>query len=333
MTTPATMTAVEITSPGGPEMLATTSRPVPPIADDEVLIRVHAAGVNGPDVWQRLGKYAPPPGVSDIPGLEVAGEVVALGAQATRFAPGDRVVALVAGGGYAEFCQAPESIALPAPRNLSMIEAAAVPENFFTVWSNLFDRGRLSDGETALVHGGASGIGTTAIQLGKAFGARVFVTAGSAEKCAFCLSTGADLAVNYREEDFVEAVKRATNGTGVDVILDMVGGDYTPRNYDAVAEDGRIVQIAFQKGSKVEINLWKLQSKRITHTGSTLRPRPTAFKAALASILYEKVWPLIEARKTVPPIDSVFPLANAADAHARMADDDRIGRVVLTVGD
>lgn len=333
MNVPTTMTAVAIEEPGGPEVLVTQTRPVPSPEDDAVLIRVHAAGVNGPDVLQRLGKYPPPPGVTDIPGLEVAGEVVGLGAKATRYKPGDAVVALVPGGGYAEFCQAPESVALPMPKNISATEAAAMPENFFTVWSNLFDRGRLAEGETALVHGGASGVGIAAIQLAKAFGAKVFVTAGSPEKCAACVSLGADLAVNYREDDFVAAVKQATEGRGVDVILDMVGGDYTPRNYDAIAEDGRIVQIAFQRGAKVEINLWKLQSKRITHTGSTLRSRPTDFKAALAEALYEKVWPLIEARKTVPPIDSTFPLANAADAHARMAANDRIGRIVLTVGD
>lgn len=326
-----TMTAIAVRAPGGPEMLVAATRPVPDLAENEILVRVHAAGVNGPDVWQRMGKYPPPPGVTDIPGLELAGEVVAIGSGASRFARGDRVVALVPGGAYAEFCAVDEAVAQPMPKNLSMIEAAAIPETFFTVWSNLFERGRLASGETALVHGGASGIGMTAIQLAKAFGARIFVTAGSAAKCAACEKLGADMAINYREEDFVARAREATGGKGVEVILDMVGGDYTPRNYDAVAEDGRIVQIAFQRGIKAEINLMKLMAKRITHTGSTLRSRPIAFKAELANILLRKVWPLIESRKIVPVIDSTYPLARAADAHARMDAADRIGRVVLTM--
>lgn len=326
-----TMMAIAVRAPGGPEMLVAETRPVPLVAEKEILVRVHAAGVNGPDVWQRMGKYPPPPGVTDIPGLELAGEVVATGSGASRFAKGDRVVALVPGGAYAEFCQVDEAVAQPMPNNISMVEAAAVPETFFTVWSNLFERGGLASGETALVHGGASGIGMTAIQLAKAFGARIFVTAGTAAKCAACEKLGADMAINYSEEDFVTRIKEATHGKGVEVILDMVGGDYTPRNYDAVAEDGRIVQIAFQRGIKAEINLMKLQAKRITHTGSTLRSRPIAFKAELARTLREKVWPLIESRRIVPMIDSTYPLARAADAHARMVADDRIGRVVLTM--
>lgn len=326
-----TMTAIAIQAPGGPEMLVTETRPAPVVAEKEILVRIHAAGVNGPDVLQRMGKYPPPPGVTDIPGLELAGEVVATGTGASRYVKGDRVVALVPGGAYAEFCQVDETVAQPIPKNISMVEAATIPETFFTVWSNLFERGGLTSGETALVHGGASGIGITAIQLAKAFGARIYVTAGSAAKCAACEKLGADMAINYRDEDFVSRVKEATHGKGVEVILDMVGGDYTPRNYDAVADDGRIVQIAFQRGIKAEINLMKLMAKRITHTGSTLRSRPVAFKAQLARTLCEKVWPLIESRQIVPVIDSTYPLARAADAHARMDAGDRIGRVVLTM--
>jgi putative PIG3 family NAD(P)H quinone oxidoreductase len=328
---PETMTAIAISTYGGPEMLVPEIRPVPSLDDGEILVRVHAAGVNRPDIVQRLGKYPPPPGTTDIPGLEFAGEVVALGAGATRHAVGDRVVALVAGGAYAEYCKVHETNALPAPKNLSMVEAAAIPETFFTVWSNLFERGRLAAGETALVHGGASGIGTTAIQLAKAFGAKMFVTAGSAEKCAACEKLGADLAINYRDEDFVARVKEATAGKGVDVILDMVGGDYVGRNYNAVADDGRIVQIAFMKGAKAEVDLWKLQSKRITHTGSSLRARSVAFKAKIAETLHRQVWPLIEDGKIAPVIDSAFPLAKAAEAHKRMEASSHFGKIVLTV--
>jgi NADPH2:quinone reductase len=329
---PKSMTAIAIREFGGPEMLTPEARPVPLPGDEEILVKVHAAGINRPDVSQRQGKYPPPPGTTDIPGLEFAGEVVAVGAKASRFRPGDAVVALVPGGAYAEFCKVHETNALPAPKNLSTVEAAAIPETFFTVWPNLFERGRLAAGETVLIHGGASGIGTTAIQLAKAFGATVFVTAGNAEKCAACRKLGADLAINYREEDFVAKAKEATGGRGVDVILDMVGGDYVPKNYDLIAEDGRIVQIAFLRGAKAELDLRKLQTKRVTHTGSSLRPRPVTFKAAVAKTLHEKVWPLIEARKVVPVIDSTYPFERAAEAHARMETSAHFGKIVLTMG-
>lgn len=328
---PTAMTAIEISKPGGPEVLVPATRPVPEPGEGEILVRVAAAGVNRPDVLQRKGIYAPPPGVSDIPGLEIAGTVAALGAGAKRFASGDPVCALVPGGGYAEYCAVHESNALPVPAGLTVNEAAGIPETFFTVWSNVFDRGGLAAGEWLLVHGGASGIGTTAIQLGKAFGAKVIVTAGSAENCAACEELGADVAVNYRDADFVAAVKEATGGHGADVILDMVGGDYTPRNYAAAAEDGRIVQIAFLRGNRTEIDLNPLMRKRLTHTGSTLRPRPVAFKAEIARALQEKVWPLIEAGKVRPVMDSTFPLADAASAHARL-DAAHVGKVVLETG-
>lgn len=328
---PTAMTAIEISKPGGPEVLVPATRPVPEPGEGEILVRVAAAGVNRPDVLQRKGIYAPPPGVSDIPGLEIAGTVAALGAGAERFASGDPVCALVPGGGYAEYCAVHESNALPVPAGLTVNEAAGIPETFFTVWSNVFDRGGLAAGEWLLVHGGASGIGTTAIQLGKAFGAKVIVTAGSAENCAACEELGADVAVNYRDADFVAAVKEATGGHGADVILDMVGGDYTPRNYAAAAEDGRIVQIAFLRGNRTEIDLNPLMRKRLTHTGSTLRPRPVAFKAEIARALQEKVWPLIEAGKVRPVMDSTFPLADAASAHARL-DAAHVGKVVLETG-
>ena len=325
------MTVIVATTAGGPEVLVPAMRPLPEIGAEEILVRVHAAGVNRPDVMQRKGQYPPPPGASDIIGLEIAGEVVARGANATRHALGDKVVALVPGGGYAEYCAVHETNALPIPKGFSMIEAAAIPETFFTVWPNLFQRGRLAAGETALIHGGSSGIGTTAIQLAKAFGAKVIVTAGSAEKCAACLKLGADVAINYNAEDFVAAVKEATGGRGADVILDMVGGDYVARNYEAAAEDGRIVQIATQKGARVEVDLHRMMVKRLTLTGSTLRIRPVSFKAAVAAALYENVWPLFEARKVVPVIDSTYPLARAAEAHARMESGDHFGKIVLTV--
>ena len=329
---PQTMTAIAIRAPGGPEVLVPETRPVPAPGDSEILVRVAAAGVNRPDVMQRQGKYAPPPGASDIPGLEIAGTVVARGASATRFREGDMVTALVAGGGYAGFCKVDESNALPCPKGFSAIEAAAIPETFFTVWPNLFERGRLVAGETVLVHGGSSGIGTTAIQLAKAFGARVIVTAGSPEKCAACKKLGADVAIDYRSEDFVAAVKQATGGAGANVILDMVGGDYVNRNYDAAADDGRIIQIALQQGLPAKADLSKLMAKRLWHTGSTLRPRPVTFKAAVARALHEKVWPLLEARRVVPVIDATFPLERAADAHRRMESSAHIGKIVLTVG-
>jgi NADPH2:quinone reductase len=328
---PLTMTAIAIRAPGGPEMLVPETRPLPVLGEGEILVRVLAAGVNRPDVMQRQGKYAPPPGAPDIPGLEIAGEVVALGRDAARFKIGDSVTALVPGGGYAEYCKVHETNALPLPQGFSMVEAAAIPETLFTVWPNLFERGHLAAGETVLIHGGASGIGTTAIQLAKAFGARVIVTAGSDDKCAACRRLGADVAINHRKEDFVAVAKRETGGTGANVVLDMVGGAYVNRNYDAAAEDGRIVQIALQQGSPTDIELHKLMSKRLTHSGSTLRPRPVTFKASIARTLHEKVWPLLEARKVVPVIDSTFPLARAADAHARIESAEHFGKIVLTV--
>ena len=330
---PTTMTAIEIRQPGGPEVLVPTSRPVPEPGPGEVLIRVVAAGVNRPDVLQRQGGYAPPPGASDIPGLEVAGEVVALGAapgdSADEHHIGDRVMALVAGGGYAEYCAAPAAQCLSIPKGLDMIEAAAMPETYFTVWSNVFDRGRLKAGESILIHGGSSGIGTTAIQLARAFGARVFATAGSAEKCAACEKLGAERAINYRDEDFVTVVRDATEGAGVDVILDMVGGDYIGRNIKALAPDGRLCQIAFLGGSKVELNFMPVMLKRLTLTGSTLRPRPVAFKAAIARSLAEKVWPLVEKGDVKPIIHKTLPLAEAAEAHQLMESSAHIGKIVL----
>ncbi len=329
-TLPGTMTAVEIREPGGPEVLVPVSRPVPAPGPGEVLIKVAAAGVNRPDVLQRQGGYPPPPGASDIPGLELAGEVVALGEGAERWAPGDRVTALVAGGGYAEYCSAPAVQCLPIPQGLDLVEAAALPETFFTVWSNVFDRGGLQAGESFLVHGGSSGIGTTAIQLARAFGARVFATAGSAEKCRACEDLGAERAINYREEDFVEVVKTATGG-GVDVILDMVGGDYIQRDIKALAPDGRLVFIAFLGGSTAEVNFLPMMIKRLTLTGSTLRIRPIEFKAAIARELEAKVWPLIAQGQIGPVLHQRFPLAQAAQAHGLMESGTHIGKIVLTL--
>jgi NADPH2:quinone reductase len=331
-TLPETMTAIVIKAPGGPEMLVAAERPVPVPDPGEILIKVGAAGVNRPDIMQRRGQYPPPPGAPDeIPGLEVAGEVVARGEGATRFALGDKVCALLPGAGYAEYAKVDESNALPVPRGFTVEEAAAIPETFFTIWPSIFERGRLQPGESILIHGGASGVGTSAIQLAKAFGARVFVTAGNAEKCAACVALGAEVAINYKNEDFVEVVKRATDGRGVDVILDMVGGDYVTRNYEAAAEEGRIVQIAVQKGVRSEVDVRRLMVKRLWHTGSTLRPRSVAFKADIARTLEEKVWPLFESRTIAPVIGSTYPLARAADAHARMDLGDHVGRIVLTV--
>ncbi|WP_454917801.1 NAD(P)H-quinone oxidoreductase [Xanthobacter sediminis] len=329
---PATMTAIAISTPGGPEVLVPQARPTPVPGPGEVLVKVEAAGVNRPDVMQRKGLYPPPAGASDIPGLEIAGTVVALGEGASRFGIGDRICALVSGGGYAQYCPAPEATALPLPAGLSAAQAAALPETVFTVWSNVFERGGLKAGEWLLVHGGASGIGTTAIQLAKAFGARVIVTAGSDEKCAACLKLGADVAVNYREKDFVPEVKSATAGKGADVILDIIGGPYIQKNYEAAAVDGRIVQIAFQKGSKAEVDFMRLMLKRLTHTGSTLRSRPLAEKAALSAEVAQKVWPLVAAGTVRPVMDLSFPLAEAAAAHARMDASAHIGKIVLTVG-
>lgn len=324
-------TVIEITEPGGPLVLKPAKRAMPEVGPGQILVRVAAAGVNRPDVLQRLGHYPPPPGASDIPGLEIAGEVVAAGAETSRYRPGDRVTALVPGGGYAEFCVADEGSALPVPPGFSLTEAAAIPETFFTVWHNVFQRGGLKEGETFLVHGGTSGIGTVAIQLASAFGAYVIATAGSAEKCEACLKLGADRAVNYRDEDFVTVVKDATDGKGANVILDMVGGDYVDRNYEAAAVEGRIVQIAFLRGAKATADFSKLMIKRLVHTGSTLRAREPAFKAQLARELEVKVWPLLAERRVVPVMDRIFPLREAWRAHERIDDTGHIGKIVLDV--
>lgn len=328
---PQTMTAIGFEAPGEPEVLQAQARPVPQPGPGEILIAVAAAGINRPDVLQRRGGYAPPPGASDIPGLEIAGTVVARGEGAERFALGEQVCGLVAGGGYAQFATVHENNALPVPAGLSLIEAAAIPETYFTVWTNVFRRGGLSSGESFLVHGGTSGIGTTAIQLAKAFGATVLATAGSNEKCRACRDLGADHAINYRSEDFVAAVKAATDGRGVDLILDMVGGDYIDRNYEAAADQGRIVQIAFLNGPKATANFSRLMLKRLTHTGSTLRPRTIAEKAVIADDLREKVWPLIAAGRCRPVIHETFPLAQAAQAHTLMESNAHIGKIVLTM--
>jgi putative PIG3 family NAD(P)H quinone oxidoreductase len=328
---PATMTAVTIARPGGPEVLTPATVPVPQPGPGQLLIRVAAAGVNRPDVLQRQGLYPVPPGASPLPGLEASGDVVALGAGAARFAIGDQLTALLNGGGYAEYAVVEEGAALLVPAGLTMAEAAALPETVFTVWHNVFERGGLKAGERLLVHGGSSGIGTTAIQLAKAFGAEVIVTAGSPEKCAACVQLGAGHAVDYRAEDFVAAVARITGGKGVDVILDMVGGPYMARNLDAAAPDGRIVQIAFQQGATTEMNVAKLMMKRLTWTGSTLRPRTNAFKARLAREVETHVWPLVAAGKLRPVMDHQFPLAEAAAAHARMEAGAHIGKIVLVV--
>ncbi|MEO1331554.1 MAG: NAD(P)H-quinone oxidoreductase [Pseudomonadota bacterium] len=329
------MRCVEISKPGGPEVLKLTTRPTPFPGPDEILIQVRAAGVNRPDALQRAGAYPPPKDASDLPGLEVAGIVIDKGADVSDWAIGDAVTALTPGGGYAEYCLTHAGQALPIPETpkgpMPFHEAAALPETCFTVWSNLFDRAGLRAGETLLIHGGSSGIGTTAIQIANAFGVRVFATAGSADKCAACERLGAERAINYRDEDFVEVVRELTDGRGVDVILDMVGGDYIPRNMKAAAEDGRIVNIAFLQGAKVEVNFALAMVKRLTLTGSTLRPRSLDYKAGLARELREKVWPLIAAGRVAPVMDQLFPLEEAAKAHARMESSAHIGKIVLTV--
>jgi NADPH2:quinone reductase len=325
------MTVIGISSPGGPEVLVPEQRPVPSPGNGEILIKVAAAGVNRPDVRQRQGSYPPPKGAGDIPGLEIAGEVVAIGEGVTRFKSGDKVCALVVAGGYAEYCLAYESHALKVPSSLSMIEAAAIPETFFTVWQHLMMRCHFKSGEWVLVHGGTSGIGTTAIMLAKAFGGHVVTTAGSDEKCAAAKKLGADVAVNYKTEDFVEATKKATGGKGADVILDIVGGDYIDRNYEAAAEQGRIAQVSFAGNPKATANFARLMAKRLMHEGSTLRPRSVAEKAEIARGIEDKVWPLVAAGKIRPVIDSTFPLAKASEAHARMESSQHIGKIVLTV--
>jgi putative PIG3 family NAD(P)H quinone oxidoreductase len=331
MALPTTMKAIEIAAPGGTEALKLTERPVPQPGKGEILIEVHAAGINRPDVLQRMGKYEPPPGTTDIPGLEAAGVVAALGEGASGFKLGDKVCALLAGGGYAEYVAVPAAQALPIPGDLSMVDAACVPETFFTVWSNVFDRGALKPGETFLVHGGSSGIGTAAIPLAKAFGAKVFTTAGSAEKCKTCTDLGADRAINYKEEDFVEVIKAETGGKGVDVVLDMVGGDYIPRTVSIMATEGRHVSIAFLQSPKIALNFFPVMTKRLTLTGSTLRARSVADKKAIADALREKVWPLLANRKVAPRVYKTFPLADAAGAHALMESSQHIGKIALVV--
>ena len=331
MAIPSVMRAVEIRGFGGPEVLTPTERAVPAPGAAEVLIAVHAAGVNRPDVFQRKGGYAPPPGASDLPGLEVAGTVVGCGPDVQRWRDGDEVCALLAGGGYAAYAVAPEGQCLRRPSALSMVEAAALPETYFTVWTNVFERGRLQRGESLLVHGGSSGIGTTAIQLAARAGAVVYATAGSAEKCAACERLGATRAVDYRTTDFVEALKEATGGRGVDVILDMVAGEYVARNLSLLAEDGRLVQIAVLQGGKATVDASLVMRRRLTFTGSTLRPRPIAEKARIASALESHVWPWLEAGAVRPQIYRTFPLDHAAEAHALMESSAHIGKLVLTL--
>jgi NADPH2:quinone reductase len=331
MSVPQEMTVVEIAAPGGPEQLKTARRPVPAPAAGEVLVRVAAAGVNRPDVMQRQGRYPPPPGASDIPGLEIAGEIVALGAGVSDLKLGDRVTALLPGGGYAEYAVAAASLCLPIPDGLTMVEAAALPETYFTVWTNLFDRGGCKAGETVLVHGGTSGIGTTAIQLAVAWGARVFATAGTAEKARTCERLGAVRGIDYRTEDFVEVIRQETAARGVDLILDLVGGSYLSRNLDAAAVEGRVVIISLIGGAKAEINLLTVMSKRLTLTGSTLRARTVAQKAAVAEAVRRNVWPLLSAGRVRPIIHETFPLAEASEAHRLMETSRHIGKIVLTI--
>jgi len=328
---PAQMTVIGISKPGGPEVLLPETRAVPTPGNGELLVKVAAAGVNRPDVAQRSGSYPPPPGASDLPGLEIAGEVVAVGPGATRHKVGDKVMSLVAGGGYAEYCIAPDAQAIAVPDALSIVEAGATPETLMTVWHNVFERGGLQAGETMLIHGGSSGIGTMAIQLAKAFGAKVIVTVGSQDKADACLKLGADHAINYKTQDFVALSRELTGGSGPNLIIDMVGGDYIEKNYDAAAMDGRIVQIAFLGGPKATVNFAKLMTKRLVHTGSTLRPRSPADKAAMVAAIEAKVMPLIRAGKVKPLIDSTFPLRDAAEAHRRMETSQHVGKIVLIV--
>jgi NADPH2:quinone reductase len=331
MTKSARMTAIAIRAPGGPEMLQPEERPVPAPGPGEILVKVAAAGVNRPDVRQRQGSYPPPKGATDIPGLEIAGEVVELGAGVKRWSVGDKVCALVVGGGYAQYCLAYENHALPVPPQLSMVEAAAIPETFFTCWQNMFMRAEFKAGDWVLVHGGTSGIGTSAIMLAKAFGAKVITTAGSTEKCAAARKIGADVAVNYKSEDFVAATKEATRGAGANLIIDIVGGDYVDRNYDAAAMDGQIAQVSFTGNPKAIANFANLMRKRLHHTGSTLRPRTVAEKAAIVKGFEDKVWPMVAAGRIRPVIDSTYPLAKAGEAHARIESSQHIGKIVLTV--
>jgi NADPH:quinone reductase len=327
---PARMTAIEIAGAGGPEVLRAVERPVPPTAPDEVLVQVEGAGVNRPDVMQRLGVYPPPPGASDIPGLEIAGTIVRVPPNGGRWQVGDRVCALVSGGGYAEYCAAPAVQCLPIPHGMDAVTAAAIPEAFFTVWTNLFQRGGLVAGERALIHGGTSGIGTTAIQLARAYDAVVFATAGSEEKCDACRRLGAALAINYRSEDFAEVVRAETSGAGVDIILDIIGGDYFARNLESLALNGRLVQIGLLGGARATIDLTRVLHRRLTITGSTLRARTVEEKGALARDVEANVWPLLAAGRVAPIIDRTFPLSQAAEAHRRMESSKHIGKIVLT---
>jgi putative PIG3 family NAD(P)H quinone oxidoreductase len=324
------MIAIEISTPGGPEVLVPVERPRPSCGASEVVIKVAAAGVNRPDLIQRQGRYPPPPGASDIPGLEVAGRIDEIGADVSTWQPGDTVCALVSGGGYAEYCSAPASQCLRIPRGMDLVHAAAVPETTFTVWTNVFERGRLRKGESILIHGGSSGIGTTAIQLARAFGARVLATAGTAEKCAACEALGADRAFNYHETDFVSAVREATGGRGVDVILDIVGGEYLQRNLDTLATDGRLVHIGQLGGANAQINLGPVLRNRLTITGSTLRPRSVAEKAALADEVLKHVWPVLESGALKVILHATYPLRSAADAHRVMEASSHVGKLVLT---
>jgi NADPH2:quinone reductase len=326
------MRAIEITQPGGPDVLRLADRPMPVLKQGEILIKVHAAGINRPDVFQRLGQYAPPPGASDLPGLEVAGEIVDGDLADSGFSKGDLVCGLAQGGGYAEYCAVPLAQCLPVPQGLSLLEAASLPETFFTVWSNVFQRAALQAGETLLVQGGSSGIGVTAIQIAKALGHRVFATAGSDDKCRACEELGAERAINYKTEDFVAVVKELTEGKGVDVVLDMVAGEYVAREVDCLADDGRIVVIALLGGAKATVDLGQVLRRRLTITGSTLRPRPVAFKARIARELRERVWPLLADGSIKPVIYKTFPLAQAAEAHALMESSTHVGKIVLEIG-
>ncbi len=332
-TLPESMTCIEITEAGGPDVLKPTTRPVPEPGPGEVLLRVAAAGINGPDIYQRQGLYPAPPGATDIPGLEVAGTVVALGEGVERWKTGDAVCALTAGGGYAEYCVAPAPQCLPIPKGLDPVEAAALPETFFTVWTNVFERAHLQAGESLLVHGGGGGIGTTAIQVASALGARVFATEGDADKCSICQRLGAERAIDYATEDFVAVIKELTGKKGVDVILDIVGGDYVARNIACLARDGRLVNIAFRKGSKVEIDLMPIMLKRLTLTGSTLRIQSVDRKAEIAGALLEHVWPLIEAGKIAPVVHARLPLAQADEGHRMMDAAEHVGKIMLVVAD
>jgi putative PIG3 family NAD(P)H quinone oxidoreductase len=326
------MTAIEVREPGGPEVLIPVERPRPAVGREGVLIKVAAAGVNRPDIMQRQGRYPPPPGAPDIPGLEVAGTIEEVGGDVKDWRPGDEVCALVSGGGYAEYCAAPAPQCLPIPRGMDLVHAAAVPETTFTVWSNVFERGRLQRGESILIHGGSSGIGTTAIQLARARGARVFATAGTAEKCAACEALGAERAINYRDADFVAEVREATGGRGVDVILDMVGGEYLQRNIESLAMEGRLVHIGQLGGSKGHIDLTPLLRQRLTITGSTLRARSVPEKAAIARAVHQHVWPLLESGEVRVLVHATFPLRDAAEAHRVMESSTHIGKLVLTTG-